>query len=106
MFPIGMLNEFIVGILLPLVLAAVMQYKWSDTVRAFVFLGACIAASALMFVTDTNEVKTFPNSVVYIAVTAGVFFKTIWRPAGVTDRIEAATQFGKSRSYTAHTRHD
>lgn len=88
-------NELLVGaFVLPLVLAVIMQSRWSQPVRALVFGVVCALTAALMHLADVNDTHTFAQSAVLILISAGTLYRNFWKPVGVAPVIEAKTQVG------------
>jgi len=83
----------VVGTLVPLVIAAVEQARWSIPVRAVV--GMVIAAAAGVITTwivgDVDDTRSFVTGALLTLVTSIATYFGFWKPTGIAPRIEAAT---------------
>ena len=91
------LISLLTGILMPLLIAAVMQRAWPDWLRmsityAVVFIVSLFSAWFLETLElGSMEPRTVVRQFLIIAASSHAAFKALWQPTGVTTAIEAKT---------------
>jgi hypothetical protein len=90
--------SLLVGFFLPLAISAIQQADWSNPVRAAVAFVVCVLAGlGTVWLAGDFDTTDVVSSVLLVLVTALATYKGLWKPAGVTPAIEAATSPGRSR---------
>lgn len=83
------------GTLVPLLTSVVQQPQWSARTRTFMGVGVATIAGAAAYVTQFG--LSFGSPAEIVAVVVGVIlasatsYQSIWKPSGITSRIETAT---------------
>lgn len=89
--------SFIVAFAVPPVVAIINQSKWHQHVKVLVFLIVSLLASAgtVYFQGDLTG-KRFLDAALIIVAAAAAYYKGLFKPSGVTDTIENATNLSDS----------
>lgn len=82
----------IVGVMLPLVIAAINRTVWDSASKAISSVVLCVIAAGgeLLFKGQLSVTTLLPNAITifFLVVTT---YKGFWKPTGVTDAIEKKT---------------
>lgn len=82
-----------VAFFLPVILAAVMQLKWSPQVRSIVAFVVCVlVAVAIAYVHGNLDGPDVVQQVLVILTVAQATYVGFWKPSGVTGRIASVTE--------------
>jgi hypothetical protein len=82
----------IVAFVIPLVLAFLVQSKWSARVKAIVFFAvSVVAAGGTAYFQGDLTGKRWLDSAIVILVAAAAFYHGFWKPAGVAPALEEKT---------------
>lgn len=85
----------LVGFGLPLVIAVIVQSRWSDNVKAVVaFLACCLAGAGTAYFSGHFVGRSIVSSILVVATVGMALYQGFWKPTGVTAAIRAATDFG------------
>lgn len=83
----------VVGFLMPLLLAVIIQSHWSSGLKATLAFGACLVAAAgtVYFQQPDWDWHDWIGSSLLVLVTAIASYKGVWKPTGISDGIETNT---------------
>lgn len=89
------IQNFFIGMLLPLVIAIINQRHWPAPMKGIVALIVCIAAAVIVEVIRGGlSFSDWASTIIVIFTTAFGFYKVLWQPSEIAPRIEAATSPG------------
>lgn len=85
-------TELVVGTLLPLLIAIIVQSYWSARVQSIATLAICAVTA---FVLHWQEWSAAPpvESFITIVLTTVAWYKGVWKPTGLAPVIENETTF-------------
>lgn len=87
----------LVGTFLPLLIAFIQREHWRNSIRTAVGVLACaVAAVVTAYVDGKLNLNDLATSAFYIFTLTKVTYVAVWKPVGVTPKIEAATGGGSS----------
>ncbi len=95
---VTLIQNFFLGMLLPLVIAFINQCRWPATVKGIVALLVCVISAVVVEVLrgDITFVD-WGSTIVVVLTTAFGFYKVLWQPSEIAPRIERATSVGGDR---------
>lgn len=83
---------FLVGVFLPLGIAAINRERWSSQIKAVTtFACSLVAALGTAYFAGQIVVADIVSSFLIIFVTATLTFNTIWKPSGIAPAVEKRT---------------
>lgn len=84
----------LIGVLLPLLIAALTKTAWSANVKAIIAFGISLAAAVVVALADaTLNWHNWVACVFVIYVLAQTTYQNIWKPTGVSEWISLLTDF-------------
>ena len=87
----------LVGVFLPLVVAFVQRQHWRNSIRSAVGVGACaVAAVVVSYTKGTLNLHDLAGSAFIIFTLTKTTYLSVWKPSGVTQKIETATGGGSN----------
>ena len=87
----------IVGALLPLIMAGIIQEHWSNTVKSWVAFAACVAAGLAVtyfagtLVFTAHDAMTIGTDIALVATAAWATYREFWKPTGIAPTVQSAT---------------
>ena len=90
----ALIQNFVVGMLLPLLISVVNQARWPKPVKGIVALLMCLLAAAVVEMVRGGLTFTgidYGATVIVIFTTAFGFYQLLWKPSAIGPGIEAAT---------------
>lgn len=90
-----LLFSTILGAILPLLIAAIVQRRWSKAVKATVALIVCaVGGVGVAYYQGVLDAGNIGRSIMLVAIAAKSLYESFWKPTGVAGSIEAATTPG------------
>lgn len=90
----------LVGFGLPLVIAVIIQSRWSDTVKAIVaFVACCAAGAGTAYFSGHFQGRSIVSAVLVVMTVGMALYQGFYKPSGITAAIRSATDFGGPRGH-------
>lgn len=104
--PTGQTNlelwTYVVGVVLPLIVAIVVQSQWGRPMQAIVCVLLCIVAGAVTcYLNDSLNPADVAGSVLRVFVAAITSYYGFWRPLNIAPTIEAHTTIDHTARHLA-----
>lgn len=86
----------ILGVLTPLAVSLIQQPRWSQAVRAIVHVIASVVVGAVTVLANgqIGDGSTWLTTIAVVFVSSSAAYGFLWKPTGVSPKIEAATSPG------------
>jgi hypothetical protein len=90
----------VVSVVMPLIVAVVVQSHWRKELKGAVALAAClIAGIGSVFITGT-DIQDLAVVIPLVLVASQTSYHTFWKPTGLVPNLEAATDLQKGNQPT------
>ena len=87
----------LVGFLMPLLISALQRSTWPNPLRALIaFLACAVAGLVTAWLGGDFNTTDIVSAVLVVLTTALATYKGLWKPTGVSPRIESATGGGSA----------
>jgi hypothetical protein len=88
--------NLLVGAILPAVIAALKKTRWPMPLQSLFALAACAAAAVgTTYWQSTLSWENWTTSALTIATVTWATYGGMWKPTGIADKIDSATDWGK-----------
>lgn len=82
----------LIGSVLPLAIAAIQRESWSSAMKAVFAVAVCLIAATVTTLASGNfNSHDWFSSAVAVFTLTGVTYRSVWKPTGVADTVEAKT---------------
>ena len=82
----------VLGVLLPLVIAAINREAWTGPLKALAALAICVVAAVFeLLVKGQFDVQHLGSNLLTIFFLVVTTYKGFWQPTGITDAVSKAT---------------
>lgn len=92
---VGLLSLF-VGVLLPNIIAIVVQPAWRPQLKGLVTFALCVGAAfcTAALQGEWNDVEDIGTAITAVLLSSQLMYRSLWKPSGIAESIESATSTG------------